>query len=121
MEWEGVKPLILSGFTAETDSTQATAAAAENVKKLRSLASRILPRLDNSGRKEMDFPVFDTLVITSFQLESVLQDVADHGLPGEHHFFITFDTKHPDVQMADWLFDRLQRNTWRVCTVWETK
>ncbi|MCY4179299.1 MAG: ClpXP protease specificity-enhancing factor SspB [Litoreibacter sp.] len=39
-------------------------------------------------------------------ISEVLQDVADHGLPGEHHFFITFDTKHPDVQMADWLFDR---------------
>lgn len=39
-------------------------------------------------------------------IADVLQDVADHGLPGEHHFFITFDTQHPDVQMADWLFDR---------------
>ena len=36
----------------------------------------------------------------------VLQDVADHGLPGEHHFFITFDTMHPDVEIADWLSDR---------------
>ncbi|MEM9581950.1 MAG: ClpXP protease specificity-enhancing factor SspB [Pseudomonadota bacterium] len=39
-------------------------------------------------------------------ISGVLQDVADHGLPGEHHFFITFDTQHPDVEMADWLFDR---------------
>lgn len=39
-------------------------------------------------------------------IAGVLQDVADHGLPGEHHFFITFDTQHPDVSMADWLFDR---------------
>ncbi|MEM6594035.1 MAG: ClpXP protease specificity-enhancing factor SspB [Pseudomonadota bacterium] len=39
-------------------------------------------------------------------IAEVLQDVANHGLPGEHHFFITFDTKHPDVEMADWLFDR---------------
>lgn len=39
-------------------------------------------------------------------ISDVLQDVADHGLPGEHHFFITFDTQHPDVVMADWLFDR---------------
>jgi uncharacterized protein len=29
-----------------------------------------------------------------------------HGLPGEHHFFITFDTMHPDVEIADWLSDR---------------
>ncbi len=39
-------------------------------------------------------------------IAEVLQDVADNGLPGEHHFFITFDTQHPDVEMADWLFDR---------------
>ncbi len=39
-------------------------------------------------------------------IQKVLQDVADHGLPGEHHFFITFDTMHPDVELADWLSDR---------------
>jgi len=36
-------------------------------------------------------------------IQSVLEDVAQHGLPGAHHFFITFDTQHPDVDMADWL------------------
>ena len=36
-------------------------------------------------------------------IQSVLSDVAEHGLPGGHHFFITFDTTHPDVQIADWL------------------
>lgn len=36
----------------------------------------------------------------------VLSDVAQDGLPGAHHFFITFDTQHPDVQIADWLHDR---------------
>jgi uncharacterized protein len=36
-------------------------------------------------------------------IRQVLQDVADHGLPGAHHFFITFDTRHPEVQIADWL------------------
>jgi len=39
-------------------------------------------------------------------IKSVLSDVAEHGLPGEHHFFITFDTTHPDVEIADWLHDR---------------
>ncbi len=39
-------------------------------------------------------------------IQSVLQDVADNGLPGSHHFFITFDTNHPDVAIADWLSDR---------------
>ncbi len=39
-------------------------------------------------------------------IADVLQAVADEGLPGEHHFFITFDTRDPDVQMADWLRER---------------
>lgn len=39
-------------------------------------------------------------------IRKVLLDVAEHGLPGEHHFFITFDTLHPDVEIADWLSDR---------------
>ena len=39
-------------------------------------------------------------------IQKVLEDVARNGLPGEHHFFITFDTLHPDVEIADWLSDR---------------
>ncbi len=39
-------------------------------------------------------------------IQEVLHDVAANGLPGEHHFFITFDTMHPDVEIADWLSDR---------------
>ena len=39
-------------------------------------------------------------------IRRVLLDVADRGLPGNHHFFITFDTSHPDAELADWLSDR---------------
>lgn len=39
-------------------------------------------------------------------IEQVLSDVAENGLPGEHHFFITFDTNHPGVALAPWLHDR---------------
>lgn len=39
-------------------------------------------------------------------IRTVLQDVSENGLPGNHHFFITFDTDHPDVELADWLSDR---------------
>lgn len=39
-------------------------------------------------------------------IQNVLTDVARNGLPGQHHFFITFDTMHPDVEIADWLSDR---------------
>jgi hypothetical protein len=36
-------------------------------------------------------------------IRTVLGDVAANGLPGAHHFFITFDTTHPGVVIADWL------------------
>ena len=39
-------------------------------------------------------------------IQQVLTRVAAEGLPGKHHFFITFDTMHPDVEIADWLSDR---------------
>ena len=39
-------------------------------------------------------------------IQSVLEDVAKNGLPGAHHFFITFDTNHPGVAIADWLKSR---------------
>jgi hypothetical protein len=39
-------------------------------------------------------------------IQEVLTDVRDNGLPGAHHFFITFDTTHPDARLADWLKER---------------
>ena len=39
-------------------------------------------------------------------IQQVLEGVAQHGLPGAHHFFITFDTTHPEAQLADWLKQR---------------
>ena len=39
-------------------------------------------------------------------IKKVLKDVQANGLPGSHHFFITFDTTHPDAELADWLSDR---------------
>jgi hypothetical protein len=39
-------------------------------------------------------------------IQEVLERIAVEGLPGKHHFFITFDTMHPDVEIADWLSDR---------------
>ena len=39
-------------------------------------------------------------------IRSVLEDVAKNGLPGEHHFFITFDTSVEGVEIADWLRER---------------
>ena len=39
-------------------------------------------------------------------IQDVLSEVKSNGLPGEHHFFITFDTNHADVEMAHWLKER---------------
>jgi len=39
-------------------------------------------------------------------IRKVLTRVEQEGLPGQHHFFITLDTLHPDVEIADWLSDR---------------
>lgn len=39
-------------------------------------------------------------------IADVLKSVAQEGLPGEHHFFITFDTREQGVEMADWLRER---------------
>ena len=35
-----------------------------------------------------------------------LERVAQQGLPGDHHFYITFDSQHPGVKMSDWLKER---------------
>ena len=35
-----------------------------------------------------------------------LERVAAQGLPGDHHFYITFESQHPGVKMSDWLKER---------------
>ncbi|HBZ43350.1 MAG TPA: hypothetical protein DEO85_04670 [Maritimibacter sp.] len=51
-------------------------------------------------------------------IRQVLDEVAEHGLPGAHHFFITFDTMHPDVEIADWLSDRFPEDMTVVMQHW---
>ena len=51
-------------------------------------------------------------------IQSVLQDVAAHGLPGAHHFFITFDTNAPGVAIADWLRARYPKDMTVVIQHW---
>ena len=36
-------------------------------------------------------------------VRTALAHAAEHGLPGAHHFYITFETTHPDVAVADHL------------------
>ena len=51
-------------------------------------------------------------------VRDVLRGVAETGLPGDHHFFITFDTMHPDVEIADWLSDRYPEEMMVVMQHW---
>lgn len=51
-------------------------------------------------------------------IQNVLERVARDGLPGDHHFFITSDTLHPDVQIADWLSDRYPEDMTIVIQHW---
>jgi uncharacterized protein len=51
-------------------------------------------------------------------IRRVMDDVAQHGLPGEHHFFITIDTTHPGMQMADWLRQRYPEEITLVVQHW---
>ncbi|WP_298848421.1 SspB family protein [uncultured Ruegeria sp.] len=39
-------------------------------------------------------------------IKTVLTNVSETGLPGAHHFFITFDTHEDGVEIADWLRER---------------
>lgn len=48
----------------------------------------------------------------------VLSQVAREGLPGKHHFFITFDTSHPGVDMAASLRARYPKEMMIVLQEW---
>jgi len=39
-------------------------------------------------------------------MAEALGDVAENGLPGGHHFYISYETEHPGVDMPDWLRER---------------
>lgn len=51
-------------------------------------------------------------------IADVLASVAETGLPAGHHFFITFDTRDPDVEMADWLRERYPEDMTIVLQHW---
>ncbi len=36
-------------------------------------------------------------------MAEALGTVAEAGLPGDHHFYITIDTRHRDTDLPDWL------------------
>lgn len=51
-------------------------------------------------------------------IQTVLTDVAQNGLPGNHHFFITFDTNAEGVEIADWLRARYPQEMTVVIQHW---
>jgi hypothetical protein len=51
-------------------------------------------------------------------MAEVLSQVAREGLPGKHHFFITFDTTHPGVDMAETLKARYPKEMMIVMQDW---
>ena len=51
-------------------------------------------------------------------IQTVLTDVAERGLPGEHHFFVTFDTRADGVDIAPWLHDRYPQEMTIVIQNW---
>ncbi len=51
-------------------------------------------------------------------LRDVLLRVSEEGLPGKHHFFITYDTTHPGVDLADWLKERYPEEITIVIQEW---
>ena len=55
----------------------------------------------------MSKPGYNYNVLVHDALTSVVRDVmadaAKNGLPGQHHFYVTFATAHPGVEMPDYL------------------
>jgi uncharacterized protein len=51
---------------------------------------------------------YDILVQEALRgmVRDVLADIARKGLPGDHHFFITFDTNAEDVRLSERLHER---------------
>lgn len=38
-----------------------------------------------------------------YVVRDLLKDATKHGLPGSHHFYITYNTNHPGVELPDYL------------------
>ncbi|MCF8473141.1 MAG: hypothetical protein K9G26_00480 [Emcibacter sp.] len=51
---------------------------------------------------------YDTMVQMALLsvVRQVLKDAAQKGLPGNHHFYITFDTNHPETIIPPYLKER---------------
>ena len=55
---------------------------------------------------------YDELVQTALigVVRNILIDASENGLPGDHHFYITFQTTHPDVVIPKYLKERYEED-----------
>lgn len=67
---------------------------------------------DSIDYKQMMARAFRSVMVDA------LRHVAEHGLPGDHHFYITFDTTHPGVDIADWLKEKFPETMTIVMQEW---
>ncbi len=60
-------------------------------------------RSDSGGRQIVDLMRYDLLTQAALRqvVRMALKRVEKEGLPGEHHFFIAFDTRHPGVKLSE--------------------
>ncbi len=58
---------------------------------------------DSGGREVVDLMRYDLLTQAALRqvVRMALKRVEKEGLPGEHHFFIAFDTRHPGVKLSE--------------------
>lgn len=59
-------------------------------------------------RSEEDILRYDRMVENALRgvVRTAIQEVIEHGLPGDHHFYITFLTDFAGVKIPDYLRDR---------------
>lgn len=62
----------------------------------------------NESEKPEDLLRYDILTQEALLgvIHRILDEVSKTGLPGEHHFFITFDTQSPSVQLSERMRER---------------
>jgi hypothetical protein len=67
-----------------------------------------MPRRDFQGDMAQDHIRYDILTQEALRgvVRKVLSEVAKTGLPGEHHFFISFLTRAPGVRLSQRLLDQ---------------
>lgn len=85
--------------------------------RLRIALVRIHPRRRPNGKLTMDeqdaptstdYMRYDVLVNDALRgvMRKILSEIGKTGLPGEHHFYISFDTRHSGVRMSTRLRQR---------------